>query len=167
MYTFNVLESSREEEIMRLIGRSVARLEELGIHQWDEIYPDAGTIRKDLESGTMRGLFIDGVLAGIFVLNEYQDREYSDVAWEIDDPRPLVFHRLCVDPDWQGKGLAKRILGYVDEYAQNHGYRSLRFDAFSENPISLGLYRALGYRERGQVRFRKGLFFCFEKKYKN
>ncbi len=38
-----------------------------------------------------------------------------------------------------------------------------RLDAFTLNHISLSLYRSLGFQDRGIVRFRKGLFICFEK----
>jgi GNAT superfamily N-acetyltransferase len=163
MYSFEILEERRADEVLRLIGRAVERLEALGIHQWDEIYPDEGTIRNDLAERTMRALFVETALAGILVLNERQDAEYADVPWELDDRKPLVLHRICLDPAWQGKGLSKLMMNYVDDHGRKSGYRSLRFDAFAENPISLGLYRSLGYSPRGTVRFRKGLFWCFER----
>jgi RimJ/RimL family protein N-acetyltransferase len=47
--------------------------------------------------------------------------------------------------------------------ARRAGCGALRLDAFTGNAPSLRLYQTLGYEDVGQVRFRKGLFRCFEK----
>lgn len=163
MYTFFRPGAECLPDILALLGKATARLDELGIRQWDHLYPDRATIEADISSGSLYAIAADTAIAGIFVLNETQDPAYASVAWELDDPRPLVLHRFSIDPAWQGKGLAKACLKYIEDHARERGYRSIRLDAFSENYISLGLYRAHGYRERGQVRFRKGIFWCFEK----
>lgn len=148
---------------MALVARSLERMDAQGIPQWDGVYPNRETFAADIESRCLFGLAVDGALAGIVTLNEEQDREYAEVDWQCDDPRPLVIHRLCVDPLFQGRGYAKAILQFAEDYARGRGYRSIRLDAFTLNPVSLSLYRAHGYSERGVVRFRKGLFLCFEK----
>jgi hypothetical protein len=52
---------------------------------------------------------------------------------------------------------------FVETKAKNDGYTAIRLDAFSANPKSLELYQGLGYSLAGQVYFRKGMFYCFEK----
>ena len=163
MHTIKPLEANSTDAIMKLIARATATLDEKGIPQWDEIYPDRTTIARDIDNGTLYGLLDEDTIAGILVLNENQDREYDDVTWELDDEKPLVLHRLCLSPDYQGKGLSKVMMGFVEDYARGNGYRSIRLDAFTLNPISLSLYRSLGFVARGEVRFRKGRFICFEK----
>jgi len=163
MHTIKLLNSGSADEIMKLIARATATLDEKGIPQWDEIYPDRGTIARDLESETLYGLMDENTIAGILVLNEKQDREYSEVAWALDDEKPLVLHRLCLCPDYQGRGLSKVMMEFVEDYARKNGYRSIRLDAFTLNPISLSLYRSRGFAARGEVSFRKGRFICFEK----
>ncbi len=163
MYSIDFLDHQALPAIMSLIGRVIARQSKEGIEQWDDIYPDAVTFARDIGNFCQRGLFSDGNLIGIMSLNEYQDREYSEVSWELADPCPLMLHRLALDPDWQGKGLAQLMMHYAEEYARANGYASIRLDAYSLNPASLKLYRALGYSERGIVSYRKGQFICFEK----
>jgi GNAT superfamily N-acetyltransferase len=163
MQTLSPLGDDSLDAVMALIDRATRRLDTIGIPQWDEIYPNRAVLSADIAARTLYGLSVDGTLAGIVVLNEYQDAEYGEVRWELDDPRPLVIHRLCVDPAFQGKGHAKALMAFAEDYARGHGYRSIRLDAFTLNPLSLGLYRALNFSERGVVRFRKGRFFCLEK----
>ena len=163
MHTIKLLKADSTGEIMKLIARATATLDEKGIPQWDEIYPDRKTIAHDIENGTLYGLMDEDTIAGILVLNENQDKEYGEVAWDLDDEKPLVLHRLCLNPDYQGRGLSKVMMGFVEDYARGNGYRSIRLDAFTLNPISLSLYRSLGFIARGEVSFRKGRFICFEK----
>ena len=163
MYHIDFAEETAIPHIMRLVSRCVERLNANGVYQWDEIYPDLATISQDVANRTLRGLFDDEKLAGILVLNENQSPEYAAIPWQLTDPAPLVVHRLCIDPDYQGKSLSKILMKYTEDYARANGYRSVRLDAFTNNPVSVNLYRSLDYVERGTVRFRKGPFYCFEK----
>jgi GNAT superfamily N-acetyltransferase len=163
MRTISIMGIDALDAIMSLVTRAIARMDGQGIPQWDEVYPNRNDFAADIGARCLYGLAVDGALAGIVTLNEEQDEEYAEVAWRNDDPKPLVVHRLCVDPDHQGKGCAKALLDFAEDYARAHGYRTIRLDAFTLNPVSLSLYRTRGYSERGVVRFRKGLFVCFEK----
>ena len=163
MYLFNIPDTSIVPAVMKLLERATQRLDELGIHQWDSVYPDAGTITADIQNGTLHALMNGDKLAGILVLNEYQDPEYNDVQWAHTDEKPLILHRLCLDPDYQGKGISKLMMTHVEEYARKNNYQSIRLDAFAENWISLKLYESIGFSIQGMVHFRKGQFYCFEK----
>jgi len=163
MYYFTKPDESIVPSVMELIKRAIKRLDEMGIHQWDSVYPDTKTIMADIEKGTLHALMKEDKLAGILVLSEYQDPEYNDIQWEVPDTRPLILHRLCLDPAYQGKGISKLMMNHVEEFAHENRYRSIRLDAFAENPISVKLYQSLGFTIRGIVHFRKGQFYCFKK----
>jgi GNAT superfamily N-acetyltransferase len=150
-------------QIMQLISDAVEAMNSADIQQWDEIYPDQRTVERDISEGTLYGLWIENTLACIITINEFQDKEYAEINWEINDLKPLVVHRLCVSPVFQGRGFAKLMMQFAENHAKKNDYKSIRLDAFTRNPASVGLYRDLGYRERGIVTFRKGDFYCFEK----
>jgi ribosomal protein S18 acetylase RimI-like enzyme len=52
----------------------------------------------------------------------------------------------------------------IEELLREKGVESIRLDAFSLNPVALGMYNRLGYKKVGEVIWRKGLFYLFEKK---
>ncbi len=56
---------------------------------------------------------------------------------------------------------------FVEQYAEVHGYDVIRLDAFTRNPAAVRLYEGRGYRKAGIVSFRKGPFYCFEKRIHN
>lgn len=50
-------------------------------------------------------------------------------------------------PAHRGKGLARQLLGELEEIARRHGCRVVRLDTSDYLTDAIGLYRAAGYRE--------------------
>lgn len=150
-------------EVAALFQKAIRHMEERGIRQWDELYPDEATLAHDIKDGVMYLLWIEGGLAAAFVLNRECDPEYASGNWRGSAPSFGVVHRLCVNPGFQGQGLGTRAMTAAEALAKSGGLESVRLDAFSQNPAALRLYQKLGYSKVGEVHFRKGLFFLYEK----
>jgi ribosomal protein S18 acetylase RimI-like enzyme len=147
-----------------LLRACVEHMRSRGIDQWDDVYPSEATLRADVEAGTLYVAAAPGrPVAGAFVIDERQDPEYAEVAWRLGDAPVRVVHRLMVHPECQRRGLGRHLMGFAESAARRAGGRAIRLDAFTGNAPSLRLYQTLGYEDVGQVRFRKGLFRCFEK----
>ncbi|CAH0207549.1 hypothetical protein [Chryseobacterium sp. Bi04] len=58
------------------------------------------------------------------------------------------------------------MIQYAEEFARRNQYPSIRFDAFSMNDTANAVYTKKGYDLVGTVRFRKGIFNCYEKNLK-
>ncbi len=56
---------------------------------------------------------------------------------------------LCVRPELQGQGLARRILDHLLELAQSHAARTVLLEARASNTAALRLYAAAGFCEIG------------------
>ena len=150
---------------MALLERCIDEMRRLGIDQWDDVYPSLDWFAADVAAATLyTARTADGDVAGIFVVNEYQDPEYGDVGWSIPADRVAVVHRLMVDPAFQRQGVARKLMAAAESVARGMGYPVMRLDAFTRNPHALRLYDSLGYRDAGEVRFRKGRFRVFEKR---
>lgn len=150
--------------VLSLYAGAVRKMREMGIDQWDELYPDRDLLLQDIERREMLLAESGGELVSAFVVNEEQSPEYKEVDWHICrvDP-PGVIHRLCVCAQAQGKGLGKRTLEAAEQRARTLGYHAIRLDSFTENPSANKLYQSAGYQKAGTVRFRKGIFICYEK----
>lgn len=150
--------------LMEIVKAASSAMLTKGIDQWDEVYPNLDVLKKDIGNGELFVLEEDSALKGMVVLNEFQNKEYADVDWRYTVGKQLVVHRLCVHPEFQGMGVAKRLMDFAENYAQKNGYSSIRLDCFTQNPTSVALYTKLEYAKAGTVTFRKGIFYCFEKK---
>lgn len=134
-----------------------------GIYQWDHLYPSFGDLEADLAERSLYVIADEHTPLGLVALNDRQDPEYASVRWAHPGPA-LVVHRLAIAPSSQGKGLASRLMDFSESLARSTDYASIRLDAFSGNPAACRLYERRGYAHRGDVRFRMGLFRCYEKK---
>jgi ribosomal protein S18 acetylase RimI-like enzyme len=149
-------------EVMIIIKNVIADMNEKGINQWDDVYPNMEIITNDIESNTAFGYFDENMLVGYIALNENYSPEYDLLNWK-SSGNPLIIHRLSVAPQNQGKGIAKKCIRFAEEYAKKYNFKSIRLDAFSDNPGALRLYENLNYEKAGTITFRKGIFVCFEK----
>ena len=147
--------------IMNLISSCARRMNEQGIQQWDEIYPDEKTIRNDIEKQQLYLLEDEDKLCGIIAINEYQEPQYKNIDWKFQG-KTLVVHRLAIEPSCQRKGYARMLMQFTHKLAKEGHYENIRLDAFVHNPAAVGLYEKLGYRRAGILTFRKGDFYCFE-----
>ncbi len=150
--------------ILAIIRNAIIDMELKGIHQWDSIYPNEEIINNDLRSGHLYVYLDNGNIMGIMVLNEHQDIEYESIDWKYDSGRHLIVHRLCIDPRFQGQGIARQLMRYAEEYGRGLQYESIRLDSFIDNDRACKLYEGLEYVKAGIVSFRKGKFYCYEKR---
>jgi ribosomal protein S18 acetylase RimI-like enzyme len=152
------------QAVWKIFTDAILHMDEQGIVQWDEIYPDKDRILDDIKRQQMYLVIENGVLISTVVLNEYQDEEYAAVPWHYTKGKTAVIHRLCVSSSQQGKGWGKRTVQLSEQKLIKLGYICVRLDAFSQNPFALHLYESLGYEKVGEVRYRKGKFYCYEKR---
>jgi len=148
--------------ILSLFKRAVLHMNENGINQWDEIYPTAELLLEDIKNRQLYVLTEEGKICSAIVLNEMQDPEYLEISWKCRGPFAVI-HRLCVDPDIQSRGIGRRTVLQAEISLAGQGYKSIRLDAFPQNPKALKLYEGLGYLRMGNVTFRKGTFYVYEK----
>lgn len=158
-----LLEKKYADDAFAVITKATRKMELAGISQWDELYPTPAVIQTDIRRGDAYGYFDNGLLRAYAAFNNVFPEEYKAIPWRIPGNHALIVHRLTVDPDFQGKGISKRLMRFAENLAVSKGFCSIRLDAYAENPVALNLYEKMGYTRVGAVEFRKGRFFCFEK----
>lgn len=151
------------DEICNLVQAAIAHLDAMGIHQWDALYPAREDFAEDIGKRQLHVGILDGGIAVTFTVNLDCDGEYGNSLWEYPDDRYCVIHRLCVHPDVQHQGIARRSIEYAERQIRNSGFQSVRLDVFMGNPWALKLYDDLGYRKVGHADWRKGRFLILEK----
>jgi ribosomal protein S18 acetylase RimI-like enzyme len=149
-------------EVMQVLTLCIEHMRAQGIQQWDHINPDFRVIESDVRSHSLFVARKSGMCVASVTLDESQPPEYSALLWSDIDGRALMIHRLCVHPQWQQRGIGRRLMDFVEDFAKRHGFSSIRLDAYTGNPQALALYRHRGYRKVGQVYFpRRSTFRLF------
>ena len=159
----NLVAPAEIDSVMALVKGAIEKMHRNGIAQWGEYYPTREIFLADIAAGSLYAARIDRDIAGIIGLDENQFSEWKGQDWADNKGKPLAVHRLCVSIAYQGQGIGNKLMCFAEDYARANGYTSIRLDAFSGNPISLGLYDSLGYRRCGVFNVHHGDIYCFEK----
>jgi ribosomal-protein-alanine N-acetyltransferase len=59
---------------------------------------------------------------------------------------------LCVVPEWQGRGLGRRLLGRLMSLAREHDADTVFLEVRASNTVAQRLYQSAGFNEIGQRR---------------
>ena len=151
------------EEICSIVHAAVDIMERDNIFQWDDLQPAKGDFQEDIKKSQLFVGLVNGQIAVIYTLNQECDKEYENGKWKYKDEPFYIVHRLCVNPTFQNKGIAKSTLLHIEKQLNEIGIHVIRLDVFSNNPLALRLYNSLGYSKVGHADWRKGKFFLMEK----
>lgn len=152
--------------IMQLINKVVPLMNAAGNFQWDNSYPNPNVFEDDVRLSQLWVADVNGSIAGVAAITTDQDDEYADVGWDITE-LAIVTHRLAVDPDYRGLGIAAALLKQAELEAIKKNTAILRIDTNSNNAATQKLFPKLGYVYAGEITlaFRPGLiFYCYQKR---
>jgi len=136
-----------------------------GIYQWNEDYPSNNAFEKDIELGQLWVLKESDTIIGSVVISDIMDEEYKAVEWLTTNAKNVYIHRLAIHPNYQGKGLAQKLMDFAETYAKENDFISVRLDTFSINKRNNIFYIKRGYQKLGDVYFPKQSehpFHCYE-----
>ena len=153
-------------QLLSIVKSCGQNLIEQGIFQWNEQYPKREDLLEDIELQELWKLEDKNGIIGLIVLTENEDAEYQKVKWLTKNHRNLYIHRLAVDPKFQGKGYAQKLMDFAEKYAKENGYNSIRLDTFSQNKRNQKFYEQRNYIKLESIYFPNQSefpFYCYEK----
>ena len=107
--TFRLGDKGDLPELCSLLERAKETLKRQHIFQWDDMYPDKAALTRDIGRGELSVGVEQGCIRVFYVLNRECNQEYENGDWKHQDVFFYIIHRLCVDPDFQGRGLGDRL----------------------------------------------------------
>ncbi len=149
-----------------LVSRVVPLMRAEGNLQWDDTYPNPEVFGRDIEREQLWVAEIGGSIAGVVAITGDSEPDYLQADWDHTEPA-LVVHRLAVDPEFRGVGVARALMQQAEDIARSQGIRAIRIDTNIENQATKRLFPGLGYRFAGEIalQMRPGLrFLCYEKR---
>lgn len=132
---FRKAERTDIPRIAALYEQAVAYFAKNGIDQWQNGYPDAASLEKDIEN-EVSYLFenADGILATVaFCIG--REPTYDRIcagAWKNSGSYATI-HRLAVTDAEKGKGIAQAVFNKLDLMCKLKNIKSLRADTHKEN----------------------------------
>ncbi len=137
--------------------------ESQGIYQWDDNYPTIAMLEHDVMKGDTRLVYNDNQCVAFYTSNSVcEDDVHGHINWLNPNESWVFFHRLCVDPKFQDKGIGTRIVKNFIELNMEQ-FDSIRIDVFSTNAKALHIYEQLGFTNLGVAYCERGAFYVLEK----
>lgn len=156
-------------QILALIADVIPAMKAAGNFQWDNDYPNKQVFTKDIILSQLWIAGIDGAIAGVAAITTDQDAEYAQAGLNITETA-IVTHRLAVNINYQGRGVAAALLKQAEQEAIQRKISILRIDTNIANHVTQKLFPKLGYVLAGEISLdiRPGLrFLCYEKRLDN
>lgn len=128
--------------------------EEVNYCGWKRgIYPTKETALLGIKNNSLYLLKIDEEIAGAVIIDQNQDKAYSNVDWntEVDPDKIMVVHTLAINPKYMKCGVGYELMEFVKQYSRDLGKMSVRLDVSIENTPAINLYEKCGYDYIGTV----------------
>lgn len=152
-------------QILALLKLCIRHMDEKGIQQWPDWYPNEEIIVGDI---TKNALFVAeeaGKIIAFVTLSPEIPEEYNDLKWKLKMNSINSIHRLAVDPNFQKDGIAKKLMTYVEGVAKENRFDGIRLDTYSLNTAANRFYTKIGYQYCGDINlpFMPKKYHCYEK----
>jgi ribosomal protein S18 acetylase RimI-like enzyme len=131
-----------------------------GTCAWDEDYPNIDILEDDLKNNNIYALEDNGKLISVITMIENVEIDISPHKWRYTDSCFLV--RLCVDPEYQGKGIGEIMMINIGKEAKEIGYKGTHHLAAVSNRAANRLYERMGYENKGNTKLEDEEYYAYE-----
>lgn len=141
--------------VMDIINQAKTYFKNSGIDQWQDGYPCNVSIETDIANDEAYVLEDNGQILGTCMVTIQGEPTYRkiDGQWKTSKDYVCV-HRIAVDPQYKGKGLASIMLDQV--VAMYPQYHSLRMDTHENNLSMQRLLLKYGFEFCGIITLQSG-----------
>lgn len=121
--------------IMDIIGQAQNYFKALGIDQWQNNYPNAETIRNDIDHKNSYVLQKGNKIVATVAVSFDGEKTYDSIyegKW-ITNSEYAVIHRIAVGNSYKGMGLSSEIIKDIEQICLSKGVYSLKVDTHEAN----------------------------------
>jgi len=153
--------------IMKFVYKTVILMNEEGNDQWSSKYPKEDDFKKDIENESLFVAELDGIPIGSITIDQIGGKNYDQIDWTYKDREFFILHRLVVDPEIRGGGIASQLLAFAEVYAIEQDVFYIKTDTYALNDKAQNLFVKNGYNKVGVFHFegKDNPFYCYDKSF--
>ena len=122
---------------------------------WDKDYPSKAMIKEDIMTGRLVAAICDNKIVGVAAVD---GNKFEDEGMKVGG-----FARICIHPDYQGKGLGTKFVKHITEMLKNLGCKKIKLRVSMQNTAAIKMYEKCGFENIGQDFNFELEWFLFEK----
>lgn len=155
MEEYIVVKPSDEQyinEIYKILFRCGMNMAKQFLFHWVKPYSKAA-IMNDCETKTV--VLVKDKSTGVYT---------STFQMFVNDEGNLYVRKIATRPDYEGKGIGKRNMQYMENYAKEKGCPKVCLDVYKKSPRAVGFYKKFGFVVTGETKARFFSEYVMEKK---
>ncbi|GAA0076507.1 GNAT family N-acetyltransferase [Clostridium sp. CTA-5] len=144
---------SDANSIINIIKQAQEYFSKKGINQWQNNYPNIETIRNDISNKNSYILIKDNNIIGTAMLSFDGEKTYENIydgEW-VSDNKYAVVHRIAIDNNYKGLGIAKLIIENIEKICLNKNIHSIRIDTHKDNISMQTMLKKNGFKYCGII----------------
>lgn len=163
-FNFRKAINSEIPQIWGILQQAILRRKEDGSNQWQDGYPNPEVLKEDILKEVGFVLIEEHVIIGYcaILINDEPEYEKIEGKW-LTDGDFVVFHRVAISETHLGKGLAKLMMKYIEDFAINNQIYSIKADTNHDNLAMMNIFEKSGYTFCGTVYFRESPRKAYER----
>lgn len=163
-YEFRKATLQDAEQVWNILKSAIARRKADGSEQWQDGYPNMQVAESDIQKGVGYVLTDGETIQGYTAILINDEPAYAGIKgnWLTNDDF-VVFHRVAIAEEYIGKGLAKKMLQFIETFAIANNIYSIKADTNFDNTAMLKTFDKMGYAYCGEVWFRGNPRRAYEK----
>ena len=163
-YHFRPAKYSEASQIWQILKDAIKRRKKDGSNQWQDGYPNIEVVKRDIENKIGFVLTQNDTIIGYtaVIINDEPDYINIEGRW-LSDQDFVVYHRVAVSEAFLAKGMAKKMIKLIEQYALSKNIYSLKADTNHDNIPMMKIFEKLGYSFCGIVYIRKSPRRAYEK----
>jgi GNAT superfamily N-acetyltransferase len=163
-YSFRKAKIEDINQIWDILQGAILRRKKDGSDQWQNGYPNPTVIKNDLEKDIGYVLTNGNEIIGYCAILINDEPAYANIKGKwLTDGDFVVYHRVAISENYSGRGLAQKMLKYIDDFALDNNIKSIRVDTNFDNVGMLKTLDKTGYTYCGEVILCGGTRKAFEK----
>ncbi len=163
-YNFRKANTIDSAPIWEILQDAILRRKKDGSNQWQDGYPNPESVNNDIEKGVGFVLTENDKIIGYCAILINDEPQYANIVGKwLTNNDFVVFHRVAIAETHLGKGMAKILFKYIEEFAKDNNIHSVKADTNFDNGAMLNLFDKMGYVYCGEVHFRGSPRKAYEK----
>lgn len=161
---FSQATANDKDSVMKLIDEAKKYLKSLGVDQWQKEYPALQDIEKDILDAKGYILKDNDAIIAYACIDFDGEESYKTLngKWLTND-RYAVIHRMAIDNNYKGKGLATAFFKYAEGLCKTKNIKSIKVDTDEANERMKHILLKNGFVYCGTIRFDNSDKIAYEK----
>ena len=128
---------------------------------WNDQYPSKEMVKDDIINQNLVCLKDGDKIIAVSFIGDRQEADPVKI-WKLKINKPARWARICVHPNYQGKGIGRLFTENIINDLKHKGYDGIRIIVAQENIAALKLYNHFKFINQGEYIDNDIKWLCYE-----